>query len=362
MSNARFIKDFHQLCCLGVNSRELMPHLIREVENNIPTIMVSFQWTNGNGNTVDYYHTGADFPLELQQRCLDVVINGTEAEYGPTTRDFLSGTESVINYSQRYARRYHNSSAYDEVHRPIGIYHFTRAATHDGQRATGLFHFCRSRQDPDFSENELSLIQQLLPLISHAVSADNSHPGYDQLTDGEFGQIVVTPSAGVEYCDAEGQQFLNHMIKVPLRTGHNATPKFEEIVAQLLRKLNHPEEKPAPPALRLRTLWGHFTLRATWLRSNPAPESKPMISIQVQHHLPLPLRLWQRLQESPLSSKQKEIGLLLTQGLGREEIARRLGQSPHTITTHVRQLYLRLHVSNREELLKQLLTHSTHTF
>lgn len=51
----------------------------------------------------------------------------------------------------------------------------------------------------------------------------------------------------------------------------------------------------------------------------------------------------------PLTPQETEVITLLCEGLGTDEIARRLGVSPHTATTHIRNLMRKLDVRSRAD-------------
>ncbi len=55
-----------------------------------------------------------------------------------------------------------------------------------------------------------------------------------------------------------------------------------------------------------------------------------------------------------LTERQLEVARLAASGLGNRSIAERLGLSPHTVHTHLRNIFVRLGISSREELVDHL--------
>ena len=53
----------------------------------------------------------------------------------------------------------------------------------------------------------------------------------------------------------------------------------------------------------------------------------------------------------PLSAREKNLLNLLADGLGYKEISAQLGISPHTVHAHVRNIYAKLHATDRTEAL-----------
>lgn len=60
------------------------------------------------------------------------------------------------------------------------------------------------------------------------------------------------------------------------------------------------------------------------------------------------------MQSLPLSAKQKEVCLLLTEGASYQTLAERLGVRPNTVIDHVRKIYDKLDVRSHRELLSKL--------
>lgn len=55
------------------------------------------------------------------------------------------------------------------------------------------------------------------------------------------------------------------------------------------------------------------------------------------------------LQVSPLTPRENEVLQLIAKGLSYQRIADTLGMSPHTVTTHIKQIYRKLAVNSRGE-------------
>ena len=58
-----------------------------------------------------------------------------------------------------------------------------------------------------------------------------------------------------------------------------------------------------------------------------------------------------RLEESPLSERETEVLKKLSEGMNYKTIAKDLFLSPHTIKTHIKNIYSKLHVSTRAEAI-----------
>ncbi|MEX0289667.1 MAG: response regulator [Flavobacteriaceae bacterium] len=58
-----------------------------------------------------------------------------------------------------------------------------------------------------------------------------------------------------------------------------------------------------------------------------------------------------RIIRNPLSDRETEVLKMLSQGLNYKEVADSLFLSPHTVKTHIKNIYSKLHVKNRAEAI-----------
>jgi len=58
-----------------------------------------------------------------------------------------------------------------------------------------------------------------------------------------------------------------------------------------------------------------------------------------------------RIIENPLSDRETEVLKLLSQGLNYKDVAEEIYLSPHTVKTHIKNIYSKLHVNNRAEAI-----------
>lgn len=65
------------------------------------------------------------------------------------------------------------------------------------------------------------------------------------------------------------------------------------------------------------------------------------------------VKSFRQFQESPLSDRETEILKLLCNGQNYRSIAEQLFVSPHTVRTHIKNIYRKLHVNSRAEAVKK---------
>jgi len=67
------------------------------------------------------------------------------------------------------------------------------------------------------------------------------------------------------------------------------------------------------------------------------------------------LSSFQRAHDNPLTARERDILKLLTQGLTYSTIAEQLFVSGHTVRTHIKNIYQKLHVNSRAEAVRKAL-------
>ena len=96
---------------------------------------------------------------------------------------------------------------------------------------------------------------------------------------------------------------------------------------------------------------------AHWL-DNANQEPSGMIGVNIELHEPQLLRLLRALQQFQLPPVQREVALLIAEGLSNEEIGIHLHIKLTTVKDHVRRIFVKLDIARREDLLSKLLNAS----
>ena len=108
--------------------------------------------------------------------------------------------------------------------------------------------------------------------------------------------------------------------------------------------------------LRVRNPWGEFVLRAYWLEFKPdGAEQTRHIGITIERRVPRGLAIRRRVEELPLTGREKQLCLLLAHDGSRRDLADSMGVSTGTVITHQSSIYAKLGVRNRTGLLATLL-------
>lgn len=104
----------------------------------------------------------------------------------------------------------------------------------------------------------------------------------------------------------------------------------------------------APPQQVVENVWGRFRLSAYALG-----QFEIGVLIRRQEHLLI--RLADAMLELPLSAQQREVALMLAQGLTNSEIASTMGVSINTASYHLKQLFQKIDAHDRAEAIDRIL-------
>ncbi len=90
------------------------------------------------------------------------------------------------------------------------------------------------------------------------------------------------------------------------------------------------------------------------MEQDTGPSAARFIGISINRREPLRLKLLRRINELPLSNRESQLCLGLAAGRSRATIADEMGVNEHTVITHCRNLYAKLDVHTRAELIEKL--------
>lgn len=260
-------------------------------------------------------------------------------------------------------RAFYRHDFYQRIYRPLGYRHFIRVVLREGGRALGRLHLFRA-DDAEFSPRDKQRLAAIAPFIAHALACAGNLDA-PLVESPETGLIIADPSGRIRHYSEQARRLLwlaRGPQSPPERvTGHGQDLMLPEGARRLCRRLDgvfKNDERSSPPACQHRNAWGGFNFRAYWLREgelNGAPEPTSLIGITISRLEPLSLKLMRHIEQLPLSGRQVESLLLLASGHSLTSIAERLDISKHTADYHCREIYARLDVHNRAELISKLL-------
>jgi DNA-binding CsgD family transcriptional regulator len=356
MKSSVALCDIRQICRLNLDGQSVIPAVLTALHGWVPSRMNLFQWVNESCQPSNLY-LDAPTAIETGELYLDEFSDGRKHEAIPSLAEILRNSWKAEN-SLCDGPQLSRSSLYDPVYRPCPVHHHLRVPVRERDRPLGMLMLFRSRNDRPFSTQDEDRAAQVAPYIARALVA-KPVPATSFIDDGNNGLIVIDVQGTIQHMSPRGRHLLYlaaHPRVVPGKTGNPLDSPVWRGLRHLAQALvgNARGEAVRPPVLPHENAWGKFLFHAHWLQPADAG-TLDLIGVTVQHLVAMPIVLMQAMAKFPLSPKQKELCLLLGAGLPYNEIARRMGISPTTVTDYVGVIFAKLDVHSRDELLRKLL-------
>jgi DNA-binding CsgD family transcriptional regulator len=347
------LTKIRQACCLGLPSRAFMPIVIGELRAAIPAAYCQFTWSSEAGRIVNFWSD-----TWMPRRAAWIVLHHKryEADAGIGFRDLVRFGAPTGNMRQIWGRGFECSATYAAVFEPYGLKWFLDGVVRDAMRPYGCFALIRRRDEPDFSADEEELLARVLPYVAHAMRVEASAPR--RFVRSGRSALIVCDAAGevVEWSQRAQQLAVFAFIdEVNLDARIDSTDFAEvrealrEIVVELATRL---DDDDAMPALVRRNGWGEFTIRGYRLGAEGGAASR--IGVLIEQNVPFEAHLLERVNATALSTRQKEVALLSVKGLAHAQIAQQLNLTPQTVKDYFKDIYARLGIGSRDELLERL--------
>lgn len=250
---------------------------------------------------------------------------------------------------------FYKTDMYNLINKRFDMHHVLWAPMELDATYTAVVALYRTQNQKPFDEQDQARLMYLRPYIIHAYQATNGID-FEPSPNGESGVLIMDTQGKLLYQSPEAKRIL-HQARYPrLLIESRGQDRLLMRLAELSRNLQNIFlgcDAP-PPSFSHAGPNGQFTFRAYWLAGcQNGPEG--LVGITVEHRQPLTLKILQAMRETPLSPAQKEVTLLLAQGLAFERICERLHIKQTTLKDHIRKIYLKLDIHQREELLPKLL-------
>ncbi|MGC3874137.1 helix-turn-helix transcriptional regulator [Halomonas sp. GXIMD04776] len=359
-----------QLCCLGLGGEVIMPAILEELHNLIPSYTNCFTWSGPEGEMSNSYAENMDELLPLLPLYFEEMYNRREEEVVASFRDVMRGRVNVHktvllleDMLKDDRRSYYRHDYYNLFLRPANLHRSINVVVRENGIALGGFGLHRTERDSEFRSDQLGSLERLMPFIAHALTAA---PRCEELlVDSEREGFIIADHEGRIHHFSEEAHRLLIMATRPVISWqtHSDDLRLPDPVAQLCRRLTTVFTSgmfaSTPPVYRHRNNLGGFIFRAYWLNNDglhqAEPEPSSLVGVHVRYQEPKTVRILRRLRDMPsLSRRQMQVCLLLATDISTEQIAAQMNMSKHTVVSHTRRIYDKLDVNNRGQLLAKL--------
>jgi DNA-binding CsgD family transcriptional regulator len=361
MKHAAAIAHFRQLCCLSLDSQTLMPTVLQTLHELIGSDSNGFYWSTQPGRITNVY-SEESMPRAISALFFDEFLNNRKRPDAAIHIGNLMRPGQVVgNNARLFPTEFYDSDNYHLIWRPLRRKWLLWAMLHDLNGNTHTVSLRRLTGETPFSIQDEQRLAQLVPYLEHALNASalNSEAFVDH---GESGLIVIDQRGEIGYQSEDGQRLLLLAAHPTISSGsiewraHGALPPQLRLLCARLNAIGAGHSAPRPIEM-IENRWGKFVFRAHHLNATGNADS--LIGITIQRHVPLALKLMANMRVLNLSTRQKDVCLLIAQGKSHSAIATQLDVSPTTIADHVHKIYDKLGVRSHNALITRLSENET---
>jgi len=257
--------------------------------------------------------------------------------------------------SEATGGRLDRSLRYRELLRPAGLAYELRAFSAVGQEFWGHLNLDRERGRPDFDAREIALVRRIAPHLGAGLKTSVLRAQASPEPDGALGMLVMDGRGRVTHHTAAAERLLRDLGDLgPGWREDGSLPAAVWMVLGALRRSLKPQserDRNTVPRLCARTRSGRWlTLQAA--RSEPqTDELETMVVIEPAGAREMS---WVRKSAYGLTRREREVVDLVVQGVSTKGISRRLYISEYTIQSHLSNVFEKVGVRSRRELVKRL--------
>lgn len=350
-----------QLCCLGLGSETVIPALLRELHELVPSHSNGFYWASASGRISNAYNEIPEAQSIAQLYVTDAYNTGTR-EVTRSLGEAIQCEHGVVRDRQTLKvpeRDFYRSDFYNMLLRPLGYGRLLRLVLRGPARKCGVLQLQRKLKEPDFTDRDVQRLASLEPFLVHALTRHENARSEPLVDSGECGMIIADRNGRPLGFSPQGRQLLN--LACHPRQGMNSDVNLQRelppAVTAICKRLLHIHASRAvaeAPVVRHDNVWGRFVFRAHLL-DGPLGATG-LIGISVHREVPLVVQLVHGTRHYDLSPRQAQTAVLLAGGWSHQAIAERLGIARNTVIAHARWIYSKLSIHDSVALRERLLT------
>jgi len=329
-----------------------MPALLKSIRELVRADSSAFFWIDPRGEMSNLYAERM-LPPETMRRYFERYYTSPEHAFTQTVRRRVERGEFVVESSADpvfEATRY-----YDEILRPLDAFRLLQGIVHDGPRVLGQLSLYRGRRSARFSSADKQAVEAVTHYLRQCfVPSKKARKDRSDAFRASDEEALVVASVEGEISAASHRAYalLAHASGEPINRDTMAGG-VDRASRELLRKVagrlqSRDQLSDTPPSLVVENSWGRYRLRAYAL-------SQFEMGVVIQREEHLLVRVADAMLRLPLSAQQREVALLLAQGMTNGEISKAMGVKMNTTSYHLKQLFAKLDAHDRSEAIAHIL-------
>jgi DNA-binding CsgD family transcriptional regulator len=254
--------------------------------------------------------------------------------------------------------RLDRSVYYREMLAPLGYAYQVRGAFADGGSLWGTMHMPRERGRPDFTPREVAFLERIAPHLGAGLKTAALRLQSPSERGGSDvpGVLTLDRRGRVAQHTRAAERWLRELedLGPGWREGVGLPPAVRMVAGALQRALEPDSDRDLEraPRLRVRTRAGRWlTLHGSL--TEPAPD-QPGGTVIVIEPSKAEEVVWLNVAAYGLSSREEEVVKLVVRGASTRQISRSLFISEHTVQNHLSNVFEKVGVRSRRELVKRL--------
>ncbi len=359
MKRAAVVAHVRHLCCLGLGAEAVMPALLKSLHDLVPSDSNAFFWVDQH-DEISNFCAERILPTEVMRLYFREFYDDP---HGGFRRTFsrAAARENGID-SQTRGMNFYKSDYYNLVWREhLNAHHVMYAVIQENGRRLGQLSLYRSLKENGFSPADENSLSDVTHYFAHAVASGPKELGSDPdyFDTKRIGMLILNAKGEPQHISEEGKRLV-FLASYPAVSKQSLLGSENDPVPAALKQITlqlnaiFSSKDAAPPVWHIDNCWGRFAFRAFWLDAERGNDHG-LIGVTVQQQELLPLKVLGQLENLGLSDKQKYVIVMLAQGASYEQIADQLSISTNTANYHVKQIYDRLNVHSRNDLLNKLI-------
>lgn len=350
----RTFNEVKRLCCAGLDETALLRELPERLRRTVPfdahcasmfdplSGLITRACSEGLGGS-------KESRIFFERLYFEDDVNG----YNWMARD----RRPVISLSEVSGGRLERSPRYREFTGPLGLGYELRGICMVGRERWGGIDLTRERGHSDFDSREIAFISRIAPHLGAglrvAMLRSQSTIGPDD--NGISGILVLDHQEKVLHYTAPAERWLWELEDLDPGWREGNLPVAVWTVVGALRRALKPEterDRASVPRLHVRARSGRWlTLQAARSEPHSGSPGETMIVIEPAGSREI---AWFNTAAYGLSPREREIVELVMRGASTRQISTSLYISEHTVQKHLSNVFEKVGVRSRRELIKRL--------
>ena len=273
-------------------------------------------------------------------------------------REMVQSRRPVVLLSETADGRLENSPRYRELLGPLGLAHEMSGIFTAGGHMWGSMDLIREKGRPDYEPRAVTLLRRIVPHLGVGLKAAalRSQAPVERNGTDLPGVLTLDHQGCIMQHTAAAERWLREIDDLEPGWRESAgLPTAVRMVARALKRVLSPEtdnDLNAVPRLSLRTRSGRW-LTLYGSLTEPTSDGPGQVVIVIEPTKPEEVA-WLNVAAYGLSSREEEVVKLIVRGASTSEISATLYISEYTVQNHLSNIFEKVGVRSRRELLKRL--------